>query len=134
MEISGRVTGNGQPAAGVYLALYTMKSTPELVLIAQTDAQGNYSFRNVPKLSRRSSGYRVFFENGLNSNPDDTRYLSRWKGDLIPSLSGGWIAGGNFDIADVALSAPETGSTVAPPPCSAGTPAQSRWIPMLSTC
>lgn len=113
--ISGKVTYQGQPVPGVYLALYRLKSSLEIEQVVQTDAQGNYSFINPAKISRRSKGYAVVFENGKNGNTDDIRFLSGWMSFPITTLDSSTISGGNFDIADIGLSSPESGQTVTIP-------------------
>lgn len=121
-QISGKVTLKGQPAAGVYVALYNLKDPPELAGVAQTDAQGGYTFINPAPVPAGSQGYRVVYENGKNGNPVDTRALAWWEGPRIPSLSGGTLNGGRFDIGDLDLLKPESGAVLALPAVFTWTP------------
>jgi len=115
LEISGKVTYQTLPVEGVFVALYDMKPTPERILVAQTNVKGKYTFTNIPEPGAGSAGYMVLFENGLNGNPDDSRYLAWWQSFLIkPSFSRS-VGGGNFDIADVPLGNPAEAAIVSAP-------------------
>ena len=103
--IYGKVTYKGASAAGVTLALrhwdgssYTTQSS------TTTDSDGRYKFTDAPSLPTGHS-YYVRYSNGSNSN-----YVSGWYNPDINSYSAGdSVAGGDFDIANVALLSPTNG-------------------------
>jgi hypothetical protein len=67
-----------------------------------TDGQGRYRFTSAPALSPGESYYVRFGPNDV-----DPRYVYAWIGpDIMSYMPGTSVAGGDFDIADVALLAP----------------------------
>ena len=103
--IYGKVTYKGASAAGITLALrrwdgssYTTQSS------TTTDSDGRYRFTDAPTLPA-GHRYHVHYTNGSNSN-----YVSGWYNPDINSYSAGdSVAGGDFDIANVALLSPTNG-------------------------
>ena len=103
--IYGKVTYKGASAAGIALALrhwdgssYTTQSS------TTTDSDGRYRFTDAPTLPA-GHRYYVRYTNGSNSN-----YVSGWHNPDINSYSAGDnVAGGDFDIANVALLSPTNG-------------------------
>lgn len=117
--IQGTLTENGDPAVEVSLSLLADDgaSTAEIATTA-TDAVGHYLFTNVPPLP---SGTRYFVMFGPNES--DPGRLYSWYGPYIDSFSGDrLVSGGDFDVADVPLLAPVSGSVV-------GVPVTFSWQP-----
>jgi hypothetical protein len=110
--IYGRLTYNGAAAGGLDLRLrffdgwaYSTAST------TQTDSQGRYRFAGAPSLAPGQSYYVRY-----GPNTSDQRYLSNWYGPSITSYTTGSDAsGGDFDLANITLSAPAPGAIVSLP-------------------
>jgi hypothetical protein len=115
--IYGKVTYKGASAAGIALALrrwdgsgYTTQGS------TTTDSDGRYKFTEAPSLPAGHS-YYVRYSNGSNSN-----YVSGWYNPDINSYSAGDnVAGGDFDIAGVALLSPT-------PDYSSTVPITFQWV------
>ncbi len=115
--IYGRVTQQGQPVEGVYLVLrlYTGLGENTQGPPVRSDAGGNYLFTNLPGL-RTGQEYYVLFENNAHGNALATDRLAWWGSFSIFAYAEGERAwGGDFDIADVVLTAPGDGATVDTP-------------------
>ena len=99
------MTYKGANAAGIALALrrwdgssYTTQSS------TTTEGDGRYKFTDAPTLPAGQS-YYVRYSNGSNSN-----YLSGcYNPDINSYGAGDSVAGGDFDIANVALLSPTSG-------------------------
>lgn len=114
--IYGTVTYNGNPQAGIYLALrYNDGSAWSTWGTVVTDSEGKYLFTGVPTLGSGEK-YYVRFDNGDYGNEDVTDYLSGWYSFLIETYSSGmYLNGGNFDIANVLQVSPDHGVSVSLP-------------------
>jgi len=115
--IYGRVTQQGQPVEGVYLVLklYTGLGETTQGPPVRTDAGGNYLFTNLPALSTGQE-YYVLFENNAHGNALATDRLAWWGSfSIFAYTEGERVGGGDFDIADVVLTAPADGATVDTP-------------------
>jgi hypothetical protein len=110
--ISGRVTLNGVPAAGVslYLRFYDGSSFSTLA-ITTTAADGSYVFTNAPSLG---PGQR-YYVRYLNLSGTPGRLWTWGTRSLTAYSAGSMVEIGNFDIADIALVSPSGGATVALP-------------------
>jgi len=106
--IYGRITYNNDPISGVTLNLHLLGTYQErIVAFTRTDDQGNYRFTNIPTLPIGAT-YRVVF----GPNLDDNRFVTYWFGPGISSyITGQTRHGGDFDIADVKMIAPQPGVT-----------------------
>jgi hypothetical protein len=80
-----------------------------------TDSSGLYNFPYLP--SAGTFGYQVTYRNGpAGGNPVDERYLRYWQEPMIADYDYAQrIHGGSFDIANLQLTAPAAGATVAVP-------------------
>jgi len=105
--IYGRVTDNGQAAAGVELLLRfydgyswsTAKTTT-------TDGDGRYRFTHVGALGSGQKYYVRYANDGDNTRVDF------WYGPDITSYTNGEnVQGGDFDIEDIELLSPSPGAT-----------------------
>ena len=104
--IYGRVTYYGGAVSGAQLTLWFWNGTAwsEKAHTA-TKTDGSYLFGSIPSLGAEQ-GYEVDY----GQNTDD-RYLSSWYGPYITVYTSGTPQrGGDFDIANVSLLAPEPGS------------------------
>jgi uncharacterized protein YkwD len=119
LGIQGRVTYRGAPATDIILVLvHVVGDTATELQMAQTWEGGRYAFASAPSLGAGET-YYVKFPN----DEDDPMYVSAWYGpDITTYRQGDDVHGGDFDIADVALLAPENGATV-------GLPAEFQWEP-----
>ncbi|OIO98778.1 MAG: hypothetical protein AUK03_00765 [Anaerolineae bacterium CG2_30_64_16] len=106
--IQGRMTYNAAPAAGIELRLrFYDGSTYSTASTTQTDGQGRYRFADVPSLG---AGQFTYVRYGPNSS--DPEYLNAWYGPSLTSYTAGAsVPGGDFDLANVSLSAPAHGAT-----------------------
>jgi hypothetical protein len=110
-RIWGIVTDSGVPAAGIQLDLFL--HTPQgssLVAAVATDASGLYSFYAVPGVMFPSY-YGVEYHNDV----DPTR-LRSWTIAFGPYAAGTNYHLRDFDIADIELVSPASGTTVFMPP------------------
>ncbi len=117
--IYGRVTYRGTVAAGIPLALrFYDGSAWSTLMTTVTDAEGGYSFTSVPTLSGGQAYYVLY-----GPNTSDPSYLYAWFNNPISEyVTGQSYPGGDFDIADVALIAPNTEETVPLPVTFSWTP------------
>jgi 5-hydroxyisourate hydrolase-like protein (transthyretin family) len=102
--LGGHVTQNGANAANVPVRLRFFNGSAWSVLRdGTTDASGNYHFYNVPALAA-GQRYQVVFENPTQ----DPARLAWWgTKELTGYATGSAVNIGNFDVADVALVAPQ---------------------------
>jgi len=110
--IYGRVTYNGSAAAGIPLQLrHYNGSSWSTQTATTTDSDGRYRFQGVPSLASGAK-YSVLF--GRNTTNSD--WVSFWVNpDITDYTAGSAVLGGNFDLANIALSSPAHGySTVLP--------------------
>jgi len=110
--VHGQITYKGTAAAGVALQLWLCDSSScSEAFTTTTNAAGVYTFANVPSLGVDQRYYVRF---GPNTAPaGDSRYLSNWYGpDILSYSAGDSVAGGAFDIADVAPLLPCTDAKV----------------------
>ncbi len=110
--IQGYITYNTAPAAAVELRLrFYNGSSYSTTATTQTDSLGNYRFAGVPSLA---AGQLYYVRYGPNTS--DPKYLGGWYGPSLTSYTAGArAAGGDFDLANVLLSAPAPGTTSALP-------------------
>jgi hypothetical protein len=110
--IYGWVTYQGLAAPGIALDLRFYNGTAwSTAATASTDATGKYLFEGIPALS---AGQKYYVRYGPNTS--NSSYLYAWYGPDIVSYPGGsLVAGGDFDIANVALLSPAAGATVSFP-------------------
>jgi len=115
--IRGHVSLNGAPAAGVFLELrHYNGSSFSTQLSLNTDANGDYNFANAPSLAPGNFYYVRY----LNTSHTLGR-LSDWATAEIKTYAAGdAVSAGDFDLADIALAAPNPGATV-------GLPAPFQW-------
>ncbi len=111
--IHGQLTDQGAPVAGLILELRFYDgaswSTP---LTTTTDANGRYQFVGAPGLAP-GQRYSVRYSNGMSGNALDADYLDWWRGPTLTAyVAGSEVAGGDFDIADIALLSPAPGERV----------------------
>jgi hypothetical protein len=113
MGINGRVTINGDAAAGVSLQLrFYNGSAWSTYATKTTAADGTYSFTDAAGLSN-GQRYSVRFQNST-SGPDTQLWY--WATRVLTSYSAGCAVGiGNFDIANVPQVSPSAYATVALP-------------------
>jgi 5-hydroxyisourate hydrolase-like protein (transthyretin family) len=116
-QISGRVTQNGANAANVPVSLrFYNGSAWSTLSTVNTDGNGNYFF-NSPAALGANQKYQVIFENPTQ----DPARLAWWgTRELITYTVGSQVVAGNFDIAEIALVAPDHGQQV-------GLPYSFRW-------
>ncbi|MCX6028313.1 MAG: hypothetical protein NT169_03295 [Chloroflexi bacterium] len=107
--IYGRVTYNGGAASGIQLVLEFWNGTTwSTKAQINTGADGSYLFGSIPSL-----GSGQVYEVVYGPNASDDRYLYVWSGPQITAYTSGTrVRGGDFDIADVNLLAPPSGSTL----------------------
>jgi hypothetical protein len=107
--ICGRVTYLGQPAGGVPLGLrYYDGAAWSTRLTTTSDATGRYCFTTAPTLA---AGQWYYVRYGLNNT--DPAYLSWWSCPMFSAhTSGTRRNGGDFDLANFALSSPADGSVL----------------------
>ncbi len=106
--IQGRMTYNAAPAAGIELRLrFYNGATYSTAATTQTDSQGRYRFAGAPALG---AGQVYYVRYGPNtSNPN---LLNSWYGPSSTSYTAGAsVHGGDFDLANVSLSAPAHAAT-----------------------
>ncbi|MBI5034279.1 MAG: S8 family serine peptidase [Chloroflexi bacterium] len=109
--IYGHVTDTGTNAAGVSLELRFWNGSAWLTqATTTTDANGNYSFTGVPSLSGGQQ-YYVRYSNSSTSS----RLSGWWTQSLTSYTAGTNVAIGDFDLANIPLSSPGSGSTVTLP-------------------
>jgi hypothetical protein len=110
--IHGQITYQGAPAAGIGLLLrFWNGSSWSTAATTTTDGAGSYRFLGAASLGAGQSYYVRFGPNSSNST-----YLWYWWGPTITSYtSGDTFAGGNFDIANVSLQWPPSGTATTLP-------------------
>jgi hypothetical protein len=110
--IHGRVVNLGAPVADTPLMLRLCQAgSCSTAATAITDADGRYRFVGVPGLVAGQTYYVWWGPNGT-----DPRYLSNWYGpDITVYLAGMVVSGGEFDVADIALVSPGSGTSVTLP-------------------
>ena len=103
--IYGQVTYHGVPIGGISLALrFYNGSSWSTFTTAVTNPNGEYSFTGAPSLGNNQAYYVRY---GLNTT--DSRFLYAWYNNTIYQYSAGQVRpGGDFDIADVPLLAPNS--------------------------
>jgi hypothetical protein len=110
--IYGRVMNEGKAVSGIELRLrFYDGSSWSTAGTTRTDGAGRYLFTG---LSSLGSGQKYYVRYGPNSSSPE--YLHDWRCPEITSYSAGAPgAGGDFDIANVDLLSPSSGSTVSLP-------------------
>ena len=106
--ITGRVTQGGQPAAAVeiWLRFYDGQNFSTVATI-YTDSNGYYEFFDLPSLAPGQLYYVRYENTALNP-----ARLVRWNSFRINSYTAGFTAwGGDFDIQNVTLITPASGTT-----------------------
>ncbi|MBN1874990.1 MAG: hypothetical protein JXA33_12225 [Anaerolineae bacterium] len=115
--IYGQVTAQGAPVAGITLVLRLNDGAGNFSTVATTatQADGSYEFVGVSSLPSGQK-YYVLYSNGSNGNADNPGYVGLWTSfNLTAYTAGQSLAGGDFDIANVALVSPNSGATVSLP-------------------
>jgi hypothetical protein len=115
LGIYGKVTYEGAPAAGIWLALsFFDGSNWSDAGTAITGSDGAYTFR--PPSLPSGQRYSVAYFNGAYGNVSDPRHLDAWLSfDINNFAAGSSVPGGDFDITDVELQLPAPDSTVSLP-------------------
>jgi hypothetical protein len=109
--IAGVVTNNGVPIGGVSLQLrFFNGSSWSIIGGATTDTNGYFFFANIPGLGPLQRYYVLYWNSGTAG------HLSFWRTRTLTYYSaGGYVEIGRFDIADITLTTPSPGATVALP-------------------
>lgn len=107
--ITGQVTENGVPTAGIPLDLLLCNST-ECTSVANTSTHenGTYLFKDPAPLVA-GQGYQVRY---LNGTADSTHLYSWYTGLITEFASDRMLNIGKFDIANLVLAKPDPASTV----------------------
>ena len=107
--IYGRVTYKGAAAPNIELNLRFYDSASwSTTATTTTDSNGNYRFTDMPSLD---AGQIYYVHYGLNNT--ELWYLFAWYGPNITSYTvSASVHGGDFDIANVDLESPASGSTL----------------------
>lgn len=102
-SISGTMTYNGNPIAGIALTLQFTQDGTTFTTFSNTVtlANGEYRFTNLPNIQQSGQRYFVRYV-----NQTDNRYLSAWYTRSITENFTGEVNIGNFDIANVLMNAP----------------------------
>jgi hypothetical protein len=111
--IHGRVTHGDGAAVGVPLSLQQYATGQQATIVAegQTGADGTYSFANAPALP---AGQMYFVRFGPNQS--DPRMVSSWYGpDIVQYAAGASAHGGDFDLINIEMFAPEPNAMLVPP-------------------
>lgn len=118
---SGRVTEAGAPVAGtaVYLDHYTNGAWVRYDT-ATTDSNGNYTFAQLPTLAS-GEVLSVWWANTTNNS---NRLWNWFCDDIYPGDKGPFTC--NFDLQNIVLSSPTSGSSVA-------LPTTFSWVPRATT-
>ncbi len=115
-NINGRLTFNGAPAANIELDLcrWDGDSEPQCTS-TQTTADGRYNFAGPAGLPGGQEYFVRFYQDGANANLG-SGYVWEWYGNRITAYTAGQtVAGGDFDLADLALTSPAPNATVTLP-------------------
>ena len=115
--IRGFVTYRGAPVAGITIGLETcLIETCESQASTTTDAAGQYNFPDA-ETNNGAFGYQVTYRNGPDGGNDfDARYLLAWQEPVISDYDYAQrVEGGNFDIANVELTAPADNAVIPSP-------------------
>jgi M6 family metalloprotease-like protein len=109
LVITGRVRFQNQGIGNISLQLRACSgdlSECTVVRSTKTDATGVYKFTSTPSLPA-GKVYQVEFQNGLGGNADNDNHLTYWRSfGISSSAAGSTVAGGDFDISNVALLSP----------------------------
>ena len=119
--IYGQVRYQGDGIGGINLLL---RSCPvgggcdlatSIAAKAISDDAGYYRFTGVPALPAGQVYFVYYYNHPDGGNNPDDRFLWRWYGpDITSYAAGASLAGGDFDIADLLLTGPDTASTSLP--------------------
>ena len=114
--IYGRVTYHGLAAPNLTLELSHWDGEEWTTSdIRVTGADGRYSFPNAATLGADEI-YSVDYGNTPSQPNPGPGYLWSWSGNLIAAYTAGQsVAGGDFDVADIALVSPTDGASVTLP-------------------
>jgi hypothetical protein len=120
--IYGRVTVNGQPAGNVDLSLIRQTAQGSSVqATATTNTQGVYMFADVPSVAIPDSYLVEYF------NAADSTRLRSHRQVFTNYIAGNPLVLEDFDIADIELLAPASGTTLLVPPAP-----KFYWTPRLA--
>lgn len=115
-SIFGRVNAGGSPVGGIHVQLrFWDGSAYSTRLETSTDSSGSYRFLNPPTLASGQSYYVLYLNDTTGGNVSNASYLYIWGGPEITAYTGGQIAGGDFDIANILLVSPAPDATVTLP-------------------
>ena len=104
--ITGAVAFQGLPIEGiaVKLGMYGALPEPQTLMTATTSLEGIYRFEIDQAILPEDSSARVIFENEVRDI-----YLASWRArPIVVRVGQGQYAGGDFDIADARLLAPDS--------------------------
>ncbi len=106
-DISGYVSYKGDPAAGIKLTLYFFNGHQwSSIAETKTGTNGFYHFAEISSLDVDQMYYVRF-----GPNKTEPKYVYSWYGPLIMKFNpGDSVSGGTFDIADIPLKLPQSGS------------------------
>ena len=119
--IYGQVRYKGVGIGGINLLLRSCpvgddcELATSAVTQATSDEDGYYRFIGVPSLPAGETYFVYYYNHPDGGNDPDDQFLWRWYGrDITAYTAGASIAGGDFDIADLLLTGPDTASTTLP--------------------
>ncbi len=116
--IYGRVTARGASAAGISLTIYRCddENGCEDAGTTRTDSDGRYSFRGLPSLTTGQTYYVEFLNGPDGNNPENPNHLLFWASfDITTYTAGSNVPGGDFDIAEIQMLAPDDGARTSLP-------------------
>jgi hypothetical protein len=121
--ITGRATRNGVPASGLNLELRRCDaSSCTTAATSATRGDGRYTFAGAPSLGAGESYYVQYLNTSDSPNPGPGNLYSWFGNEIAAYNAGAAAAGGDFDIADVALASPPDEAVVALPATFCWTP------------
>jgi hypothetical protein len=121
--ITGRATRNGAPASGLNLELRRCDaSSCTTAATSATRGDGRYTFAGAPSLGAGESYYVQYLNTSDSPNPGPGNLYSWFGNEIAAYNAGAAAAGGDFDIADVALASPPDEAVVALPATFCWTP------------
>jgi hypothetical protein len=121
--ISGKVSYNGSGVGNLALNLMEYDgASSSRNMTTTTQADGTYMFSGANSLSAGQFYYVRYWNSPSGGNTSDSRYLVSWISRYITSTEGTNVAGVDFDIADVVMQSPASGSSLP-------LPVSFQWVP-----
>ncbi len=112
MEISGYLTQGGAPIGGISLVLgFYNGSSSSAAATTTTNSAGYYVFNGLPALAMGQYYYVEY----ANLEHNNSRLSLWWSRDVTSSTTTSSVSLGTSDLANILLSAPSPGATVALP-------------------